>query len=215
MPYAQWGMNPLFGPEPGRSPTVVIEDKEKGKVDLTFDLESKDRTTHFGLGGRATNVFPVKSAVLSSLPRDRPNLNDTDELVAKLYWPEQSRQSEPDILKEVYEIADGKREKMTDEEREQVDGHVPEMVWFHKFEETSTANIRRALGIDDAERGSRVFYIIVFRKLLPITKLSGDEFLRAWWHVVQCRCPFSFTTVWSIDCGNRPSCSLEVRRPSS
>jgi hypothetical protein len=30
---------------------------------------------------------------------------------------------------------------MTDEERMQVAGHVPEMVWFHKFEETSTANI--------------------------------------------------------------------------
>ncbi|OJA19187.1 hypothetical protein AZE42_12954, partial [Rhizopogon vesiculosus] len=42
------------------------------------------------------------------------------------------------------------------------------MVWFHKFDETSTANIRKTLGIDDPEWGSRVLYIIVFRKLLPI-----------------------------------------------
>jgi hypothetical protein len=91
----------------------------------------------------------------------------------------------------VYTIADGKREQMTDEEREHVDGHVPEMVWFHKFEDTSTANIRRALGIDDPDRGSRVFYIVVFRKLLLITKLSGKEFLHAWWHVVLCRYPIS------------------------
>jgi len=54
-------------------------------------------------------LFPVTSTVLSSLPRDRHSLNDTNELVAKLYWSEQSRQSEPDILKEVYTIADGKR----------------------------------------------------------------------------------------------------------
>jgi len=75
---------------------------------------------------------------------------------------------------------------MTEEERKQVDGHVPEVVWFNKFEDTSTASIREALEIKDAKRGSRVFYIIVFRKLRPITELSGQEFLRAWWHAVLC-----------------------------
>ncbi|KAG2090519.1 hypothetical protein BD769DRAFT_1524974 [Suillus cothurnatus] len=58
------------------------------------------------------------------------------------------------------------------------------MVWFHKFEGTSTTVIRKALGIDDT--GSRILYIIVFRKLEPITALSGDEFLLAWWEVVKC-----------------------------
>jgi len=181
MQYAQWGMNPLFDSKP-----TFVTDKDNRNVDLTFSVESEDRTTHFGLRGRATNVLPVTSDVLSSLPRARHSLNDTDELVAKLYWPEGSRQSEADILEEVYKIADGKREHMTEEERKQVDGHVPEMVWFHKFEDTSTASIREALGIKDAKRGSRVFYIIVFRKLRPITELSGQEFLRAWWHAVLC-----------------------------
>jgi hypothetical protein len=55
------------------------------------------------------------------------------------------------------------------------------------FEETSTAIIRNALGIDDT--GSRVLYIIVFRKLDLITTLSGDEFLLAWWEVVKCKRP--------------------------
>ncbi|OAX35651.1 hypothetical protein K503DRAFT_745613 [Rhizopogon vinicolor AM-OR11-026] len=186
MQHAQWGMNPLFGPEPRSSPMVVIEDKDKRQVDLTFDLKSEDCTTHFSLRGRVTNVFPVMSDMLSSLPRDPRSLNDTKDLVAKLYWPEEMRRSKPDILKEVYKITDGEREGMTAEERQQVAGHVPEMVWFHKFEETSTANIRRALGIGDAERGSRVFYVIVFRKLRPITDLSGDQFLNAWWHTVFC-----------------------------
>ncbi|KAG2741817.1 hypothetical protein P692DRAFT_20907091 [Suillus brevipes Sb2] len=60
------------------------------------------------------------------------------------------------------------------------------MVWSHKFEETSTANIRMALGLKDAERGRRVLSIIVFKKLDPITNLSEDEFLSAWWQIICC-----------------------------
>ena len=55
------------------------------------------------------------------------------------------------------------------------------MVWSHKFEETSTTKIRRTLRIDSAKRGIRVLYIT---KLVPITKLSGEELLRAWWQVL-------------------------------
>jgi hypothetical protein len=68
----------------------------------------------------------------------------------------------------VYEIA----EKDTEGK---VEYYVPEMVWSHKFEDTSTANIRRTLGHRDAKRGRRVLYIIVFRKLDPITNLSEDN----------------------------------------
>jgi hypothetical protein len=207
---AQWGMNPLFDSKP-----TFVTDKDNRKVDLTFNVESEDRTTHFGLRGRATNVLSVTSDVLSSLPRARHSLNDTEELVAKLYWPEGSRQSEADILEEVYKIADGMREQMSEEERKQVDSHVPEMVWFHKFEDTSTASIREALNIKDAKRGSRVFYIIVFRKLRPITELSGQEFLRAWWHAVLCKYSSSCNAVLAINCYNRPSYPLEIWRASS
>ena len=136
---------------------------------------SDERTTHFGLRGRATNVFPVESATLSSQLPTRPGHNDPVKLVVKLYWAEESRESESDILKMVHEIA---------QKEPQVKDHVPEMVWAHTFEDTSTSKIRRALRIDDAEVGSHALYIIVFRKLLPITKLSGDELLRAWWRVV-------------------------------
>ncbi|KAG2036609.1 hypothetical protein BDR03DRAFT_921315 [Suillus americanus] len=188
MGYKQWGLHPLFEPEPGYEGEIIVEceDKDKGnrdnegqdkkkRVDLTLDLKSKKRMTHFGLRGRATSVFPVKSKVLSALPRRSHFLNESTELVAKLFWPEEARQSEPEILEEVYKIA---------QEDPDVLGHVPEMVWFHKFEGTSTAIIRKALGIDDT--GSRALYIIVFRKLDPITTLSGDELLLAWWEVVKC-----------------------------
>ncbi|KIK32859.1 hypothetical protein CY34DRAFT_814033 [Suillus luteus UH-Slu-Lm8-n1] len=191
MGYKQWGLHPLFEPEPEYTGEIIVEyeedngnlnkqgqDKRKSQkkhVDLTLNLKSPERKTHFGLRGRATTVFPVKSKALSALPRRPHSLNESTEFVAKLFWPEEARRSEPEILEEVYKIAN---------EEDDVMGHVPDMVWFHKFEETSTAIIRKALGIDDT--GSRVLYIIVFRKLDPITTLSGDEFLLAWWEVVKC-----------------------------
>ncbi|KAG1741269.1 hypothetical protein EDB19DRAFT_717988 [Suillus lakei] len=182
MPYAEWGYNRLFEPRPGSSGQVRVPDEHIGEVDLTFDLESDKRTTHFGLRGRATTVFPVKSKKLSALVPNLPHHNHhnpTDELVAKLYWPEEERESEAEILQKVYDIA-------KKDEEGKVRHHVPEMVWFHKFEDTSTSNIRRALGLKDAERGRRVLYVIIFRKLDPITKLSDQKFLTAWWHIVVC-----------------------------
>ncbi|KAG2360900.1 hypothetical protein BDR07DRAFT_102286 [Suillus spraguei] len=170
----QWGHNSKFTHVPGVSCNVVI-----GNVDLTLDLKSDTRTTHFGLRGRPTNVFSVQSKYLSDKKKRDICGNDTNELVAKLYWPEERRQSEDEILQNVYAIAS---------EESTVKGHIPDMVWFHKFDQTSTVKIRKSLGIQDpdAERGSRVLYIIVFRKLVPITSLSGDEFLSAWWQVVLC-----------------------------
>ncbi|KIK41000.1 hypothetical protein CY34DRAFT_806604 [Suillus luteus UH-Slu-Lm8-n1] len=182
MPYAEWGYNRLFEPVDGSSGEVRVPDEDIGEVDLTFDLKSDKRVTHFGLRGRATTVFPVKSKALSALmptlPHHNPH-NPTSELVAKLYWPEEERESEAEILKKVYKIAE--KDKVG-----KVKYHVPEMVWSHKFEDTSTANIRTALGLKDAERGRRVLYIIVFKKLDPITDLSEDEFLSAWWQIILC-----------------------------
>jgi hypothetical protein len=166
---------------------VRVDDKKIGVVDLKFNLTSDERITHFGMRGRATAVFPVESVALSALVPQLPQYNphnSTDKLVAKLYWPEEGRKSEVDILQKVYEIA-------KKDEEGKVKHHVPELVWSRMFEDTSAGNIRRALGIDDAETGWPVFYIIAFRELLPITKLSGDEFLSAWWQIVVCMCsPF-------------------------
>jgi hypothetical protein len=163
---------------------VRVDDTKIGVVDLKFNLTSDERITHFGMRRRATAVFPVESVALSALvpqlPHHNPH-NPTDKLVAKLYWPEEERESEVDILQKVYEIA-------KKDEEGKVKYHVPEFVWSRMFEDTSAANTRRALGIDDAETGRRAFYIIVFRELFPITKLSGDEFLSAWWQTVVCAC---------------------------
>jgi len=49
------------------------------------------------------------------------------------------------MLEEVHNIAAGKAE---------VKDHIPEVIWSYKFEGTSTATIRNALGINDAQAGS-------------------------------------------------------------
>lgn len=128
-----------------------------------------------------------------------PPHNTSDKLVFKLYFPEEARLSEPEILAKVYEIA-------KDDLR--VIGHVPDMVWFHRFHETSTTNIRMALGMKDAKRGSRIFYIIVFRKLEPITNLSETEFRKAWRQIFICKYPFFVSRLSSINCNSRSSYPL-------
>ncbi|OJA10657.1 hypothetical protein AZE42_07281, partial [Rhizopogon vesiculosus] len=147
-----WGRNAGFKhDEKNHSHKLIIDD-----VDLEVH---KDRMTHYGLKEYATNVFPVTS---EKLAKDNQEIAK-DDMVAKVFWAEEQRTSEPDILKKVYEIA---------EEQDAVKGHVPHLLWHHKFQEPMS-KIREALGISEPAEGSRVLYILVFRKLKPITELKG------------------------------------------
>ncbi|KAH7920466.1 hypothetical protein BV22DRAFT_1198884 [Leucogyrophana mollusca] len=165
---ANWGRNTLFKP-------ISTSTQERGLlvqaggVELTLHLDSKERVTHLGVNGRATNVFRVTSP---QLEKQHPG----KEMVAKVFWPEDSRTSEPALLERVEQLAQG---------NPKVEGHIPELLFWHKFE-NSTAELREALGLAGAREGSRSLYILVFPKLLPITELSGDEFLSAWWDCVLC-----------------------------
>ncbi|OJA14237.1 hypothetical protein AZE42_13885, partial [Rhizopogon vesiculosus] len=174
LPYAQWDHNSIFKLEPGK--VIEVEDEEIGTIDLKFNFDSPDRTARYGLCGHATEVLPAERDTLSRLARRFPTRNETVQLVAKLYWQDEPCQSEAEILKEVHKIT---------AEEPKVKDHVPDVIWSHTFKGASTVKIRRASGTNDGQRGSRALYIIVFRKLRPITQLSGDKFLRAWWHAVE------------------------------
>ncbi|KAI6043696.1 PLC-like phosphodiesterase [Pisolithus marmoratus] len=135
-------------------------------VDCVDDTGSSDKhtVTRFVLNGQATNLFPVTSKVLSC----------EDCLVAKVFW-EEMRKGEPKILKKVYEIA---------ERDEDVKGHIPDIIYCWAFRDTSTAVIRSRLGLKTD--GARIQYLILFRKLKPIIKLVGTDFLHTWWATVKC-----------------------------
>lgn len=170
-----WGLNEAidshFGDLPetvsnsSASTTMHIDDLDKGLVDVSLDLSSDKRVTHYGLNGRATNVYPATSQKLGS----------EKKLVAKFYWGEISRTSEAAILRKVNDIAQNEVD---------VRGHVPEMWFSHVFSSSSTALIRERLGLP--EEGARVLYLIVFGELKRITELVGEAFLKCWWDTVMC-----------------------------
>ncbi|KAG2741815.1 hypothetical protein P692DRAFT_20840142 [Suillus brevipes Sb2] len=108
-------------------------------------------------------------------------LNSTSPAVGSTAGKEEEDDGKLAIPLKVYGIAKG-----DDEVQGKVNLHIPEMVWFNKFKDTSTAAIRKVLELKNAERGKRFLHITVSRKLRPITKLSGRTFLSAWWHIVVC-----------------------------
>jgi hypothetical protein len=129
-------------------------------------------------------VFPVTS---KKLAEDHPDIGKAG-MVAKVFWAEQQRTSEPDILKKVYEIAG---------ELDPVKGHAPLLLWHHKFTEP-TSEIREALDVSEPKKGSRLLYILVFRKLQPITDLQGADVFNVWKQCILCM-GFDVSTCLSVE----------------
>ena len=170
-----WGLNPTVDPDFGKlselasgSPattTIYVDDKEKGRVDLTLNWSSDIQVSHYGLNGWATNVFRATSE----------NLGDTKELITKLFWGEEIHISEPQILQEVNKIA---------KEESDVKNHILEMKFWHKFSTTCTYRVREHLNLPT--KGVQTLFFLIFRWLMQIMKLVGDKFLKCWWDAVKC-----------------------------
>ncbi|KAG0706458.1 hypothetical protein DFH29DRAFT_1022318 [Suillus ampliporus] len=112
----------------------------------------EERVTHYGLKGRATNVFPVTSEKLAKEGSGIEDDGMVDE-IAKL--------------------------------QPTVDGHVPQLLGHYKVDNPTSA-VREALGMPNPTKGSRVLYILVFRKLRPITELDGEDFFNVWRQCILC-----------------------------
>ncbi|KAF9236277.1 hypothetical protein BU15DRAFT_77121 [Melanogaster broomeanus] len=166
-----WGRNTEFKPtlkgDDIKSHTVKVDGKE-----LTLDNE--ERVTPFCLGGRGTDVMDV---ICEKLKREKPADETEGGMIAKLYWAEETRVSEEDILKHVKRVA---------EQDEAVRGHVPTLLLSKKFTTLSTSTIRKALGLEDPTKGSRTLFLLVFKKLSPIKELQNDELWNAWRQCVLC-----------------------------
>ncbi|KAG1730088.1 hypothetical protein EDB19DRAFT_2012287 [Suillus lakei] len=155
-----WGRNKDFLPvqvEGKQCHEFKIKDEELGEVDLLLHTSHAERVTHYGLQGRATNVVPVNSEALS-----KKYGNFQDGMVAKIFWGE--------------EIA---------EAHDTVKDHIPELLWHHTFTNPTSA-VREALGVPEPTTGSRVLYILVFRKLHPITTLHGKDLFDVWYQCILC-----------------------------
>ncbi|KAF9245420.1 hypothetical protein BU15DRAFT_71172 [Melanogaster broomeanus] len=164
----EWGRNTAFKPSlkgnDNESHTVEVDGKE-----LTLDNEG--RATRFGLGGRGTAIMDV---VCEKLKREKPAQAIEGGMVAKIYWAEEARVSEKDILKCVKEVA---------EQNEAVRGHVPILLLSKNFTGLSTSTIRKSLGPKDPTKGSRTLFL---QKLSPIKELQNYELWDAWRQCVLC-----------------------------
>lgn len=108
-----WGLNPNRDPNVGPWPKfhkMILGDKKGEKIDVTLELSDEEWVMHYGLNGRATNLFSVKSEKLSDQGNNQ---------VVKVFWAEVTRMSEPDILQRLYNI--GKDDAL-------VNGHVPDIL---------------------------------------------------------------------------------------
>ena len=148
----------------------------ESKAELDLEVGSRtvklklDQILHSGytLFGRATKMFVASS--------------DSDVgLVAKISWPEISRENEAIVIEEA-------REK--GKEKEHVREHLPTVICSADFEGTDTGCIRTALQLDvsgsSSSSGRRILRIIVFQRLEGILSLKGQDFVRAWLDCVRC-----------------------------
>ncbi|KAF8837585.1 hypothetical protein BDN67DRAFT_1013749 [Paxillus ammoniavirescens] len=97
-------------------------------------------------------------------------------MVAKVYWAEEAQISEDEILGKVKGVA---------EKDEAVRGHAPDVL-LAKGSTVSTSTIRKALGLEDPNKGSRTLFLLICKKLSPTKELQGDNLFDAWRQCVLC-----------------------------
>jgi hypothetical protein len=170
-----WGIiTSLTKCEDGRCQLTFPSSPSHSAVDIIINPAEHIRH-HFGLLGRRTQMLPALSQ--SKDLRDASKSLADLELVAKKYWPEESRTGEADVIKKAYKIA---------QRNNDVNGHLPVLIISHDFTEYSTKGIRVAFGIQS--QGHRVLRIILFVRLYPITDLIGEPFWKAFRECFRCKC---------------------------
>jgi hypothetical protein len=119
-------------------------------------------------------MYSVTSS--SKDPRNHSKTLAGTELVLKISWPETSRTSEEDIIRQAMQC-----------KKKDVRGHLPDLVWSGDLQEYSMGLIRDQLRIIvPGDTRNRVARVILFRRLHPITELTGEAFWNAFWQIYRC-----------------------------
>ncbi|CUA75254.1 HEAT repeat-containing protein 1 [Rhizoctonia solani] len=172
-----WGFNEKLDPTvslrhsssttPAAKPVQLEFDGTDQKFTIDFNFPfSANTLLHevFSLRGNSTNVFKVTSNLK----------NNRSGLVAKLYWPNQDRLHEADIIKRARE------------DTELVD-YLPCHFGSRDIDPIGTRRIRQELGIaETSPRPPRLLRMMIFDELLPITELTGDKLIFAWLQCIRC-----------------------------
>jgi hypothetical protein len=180
----QWGLNPRLdyrvriahhgGTFPRDYSRKIVQptEWEVNVGPIMIELLTERRLySALGITGRGTVAVEARS----NLP------GRTRKLAVKLYWPEQVRPKETEIIAEARAL--GRRDPA-------ITNHLPVVIAEEDFP-YFTGNVRNALGVSDGRPGysrSRVMRVIVFTLLEPITKLRKSHFVRAWLECLRCKC---------------------------
>ncbi|KAF8877383.1 hypothetical protein BD779DRAFT_1475263 [Infundibulicybe gibba] len=174
-----WGVMEEFKTvEPGKESTQPSSDGDTflhfNEPELQFKLSEKKIRGHYGLKGRCTQILEATSN--SQDPRDPTDTLEGVDMVAKLYWPQESRTPEAQILAEAHRVGKGNA---------RIEGHLPELIYTRDFDQYSTKHIRALLDLE-SDNSERILRLIIFRRLSPITDLIGAEFWKAFWECFCC-----------------------------
>ena len=150
--------------------------------ETTIDFYPEDHAISLGtkLTGRCTSVIGGRTCPTPDPAHlgDRRELRDGNDVVVKIYWPEEAWTSEVDILKKAAEYG---------KEIDFIGDHIPEIVchWDPNFRCSSTKTIRHFLGLPTD--GCRRLRMIAFRRLRPIWELKEKEMLAAYLECFFCK----------------------------
>ena len=128
------------------------------------------------LHGRSTRVL---AASTNSKKRDsnRVKLSNRN-LVAKIYWPEESRINEALATQRAHDIL----------KHSALEQHLPTVICWKDFQHR-TGDVREELGLTDEITKSRVLRVLVAIRLEPLGSLRNEEtFFDGWKGCFQCRC---------------------------
>ena len=160
--HKDWGIIPAFKYAEHGSGPCQLSIPASPSVDIDINHTDKIRG-YFGIVGCAMQVLLATSK--SKYLGDTNKSLEGTELVVKVYWLEESRVSEGEIIENAREIAN---------RNQFVNGHIPDLICLHDFNEFSTKGIRMSLGI--VSKGHRLLQVMLFRRLYPITNLTGKKF---------------------------------------
>ncbi|CAE7057925.1 unnamed protein product [Rhizoctonia solani] len=168
--YSDWGFDLELDPsilsrhisdKTALSHQVRLElDGKDGKFEVHFEHDMTPLYDPFALGSKATKVFDVANTSVE-LP-----------LVAKLYWPNQDRPHEAEIIDRARKVKG-------------LEDHLPLAVARRDINSSSTKHIRDELGLTNSPRRPRLLRILVFEKLFDILQRTGDQFIFAWLECVR------------------------------
>jgi len=132
-----------------------------------------------------TNTDPIqtpRSGKKAKADPHTPSVEDA-QYFFKVAWPEISRRKESLIIQTALERAE---KLLPVEHQAAVMEHMPNVIQSQEVEGTSTAIVRRLLGLPVT--GSRVQHWMISRKLSKLETIVGEPeaFWKAYWEIIRC-----------------------------